>query len=177
MCTLRLELPLLEVQRAPPHDLTKTVIFEQYLSLIWEGFETALQNRFLVPHPMLLIQSYRRNSISKVELWKNRPFSGELLGFGLGGFLVRSSTAFMQNLAKLHENVHIKVRAPSPWCPKRSHTGFDKNYRIWSRFKLILRRFWDCVAKSFSRPPPNAFSPELQEKSYFKGWALQELSV
>ena len=83
MCTLRLELPVLEVQRGPPHDLTKIVKFEEDLSLILEGFETALKNSFLVPHPMLSVQSYRRNSISKVELWKNRPFSGELLGFGL----------------------------------------------------------------------------------------------
>ena len=61
---------------------------------------------------MLSDQSYRRNSISKVELWKNRPFSGELIGFGLGGFLVPSSTAFMQNSSKLHENVHIKSELP-----------------------------------------------------------------
>ena len=34
MNTLRLELPVLEVQRGPPHDLTKTDEFEQDLSLI-----------------------------------------------------------------------------------------------------------------------------------------------
>ena len=34
MSTLRLELPVLEVQRGPPHDLTKTVEFEQDLGLI-----------------------------------------------------------------------------------------------------------------------------------------------
>ena len=30
---------------------------------------------------MLSDQSYRRNSISKVELWRNRPFSEELPAF------------------------------------------------------------------------------------------------
>ena len=30
---------------------------------------------------MLLMKSYRRNSISKVELWRNRPFSEELPAF------------------------------------------------------------------------------------------------
>ena len=58
---------------------------------------------------MLSFQSSRENCISRVEFWRNRPFSGELPGFGFGGFPVRSSTAFMQNRAKLHENEHIKV--------------------------------------------------------------------
>ena len=61
MCTLRLELPVLEVQRGPPHDLTKTVEFDKDLGLILEGFETALQNSFLVPHSMLSVQSSREN--------------------------------------------------------------------------------------------------------------------
>ena len=61
---------------------------------------------------MLSVQSYRRNSISKVELWKNRPFSGELPVFGFRGFLVESSTAFMQKSPELHENVHIKSELP-----------------------------------------------------------------
>ena len=34
MSTLRIELPVIEVQRGTPHDLTKTVEFEQDLSLI-----------------------------------------------------------------------------------------------------------------------------------------------
>ena len=68
-----------------------------------------LQNSFLVPNPMLSVQSSRGNCISRVELWRNRPFSGELPGFWFGGFPVQSSTAFMQNRAKLHENEHIKV--------------------------------------------------------------------
>ena len=34
MSTLRLELPVLEVQRGPPHDLIKTDKFEQDLGLI-----------------------------------------------------------------------------------------------------------------------------------------------
>ena len=34
VCTLRLELPVLEVQRGLPHDLTQTDEFEQDLSLI-----------------------------------------------------------------------------------------------------------------------------------------------
>ena len=46
---IKVQLPLLEVQRGPPHDLTKTVEFEQDLSLILEGFGTALKNSFLVP--------------------------------------------------------------------------------------------------------------------------------
>ena len=61
MSTLRLELPVLEVQRGPPHDLTKTVEFDTDLSLISEGFETALKNSFLAPHPMLSVQSSREN--------------------------------------------------------------------------------------------------------------------
>ena len=67
--------------------MTKTVKFDTDLSLILEGFETALKNSFLVPHPMLSVQSYRRNSISKVELWRNRPFSGELPAFFVPGAL------------------------------------------------------------------------------------------
>ena len=68
-----------------------------------------LKNSFLIPHPLLSVQSSRENCISRVELWANRPFRGELPGFGFGGFPVRSSTAFMQNRAKLHKNKHIKV--------------------------------------------------------------------
>ena len=48
---IKVELRVFEVQRGPPHDLTKTDEFEQEFSLIWDGFETVLQNRFLVPHP------------------------------------------------------------------------------------------------------------------------------
>ena len=58
---------------------------------------------------MLSVQSSRGNNISGIELCRNGLFSGELPGFGFGGFPVRSSTAFMQNRAKLHENKHIKV--------------------------------------------------------------------
>ena len=76
MFTLRLELPVLKVQR------------------------------------VLLVQSSRSNCISRVELWRNPPFNGELPGFEFGGFPVRSSTAFIQNPAKHHENVHIKVELP-----------------------------------------------------------------
>ena len=61
---------------------------------------------------MLSVQNYRRNSISKVELWVNRPFSGELPMFGFRGFLVESSIAFMQTSPELHENVHIKSELP-----------------------------------------------------------------
>ena len=74
----------------------------------------ALKNSVLIPHRMLSVQSSRENHISGVELWRNGPFRGELPGFGFGGFPVRSSTTFMQNRAKLHENEHIKDRAPSP---------------------------------------------------------------
>ena len=74
----------------------------------------ALKNSFLSLQPLLSVQSSRENHISGVELWRNAPFRGELPGFGFRGFPVRGSTAFMQNLAKLHENVHIKVRAPTP---------------------------------------------------------------
>ena len=66
--TLRLELPVLEVQRGPPHDLTQTVEFDTDFSLILEGFEAALKNSFLVPHTMLSVQSSRENYISRVEL-------------------------------------------------------------------------------------------------------------
>ena len=81
---IKVELQVFEVQRGPPHDLTKTVKFEQYLSLIWEGFETALKNSVLIPHRMVSVQSSRENATSRVELWRNGPFSGELPGFGLG---------------------------------------------------------------------------------------------
>ena len=68
-----------------------------------------MKNSFLIPHPLLSVQSSRENHISGVELWRNGPFRGELPGFGFGGFPVRSSTGFEQNRAKLHENEHIKV--------------------------------------------------------------------
>ena len=102
------------VQRGPPHNLTKTVKFEHDLCLIRAGVEMVLKNSVLIPHPLLSVQSSKENHISGVELWRNGPFRGELPGCGFGGFPVRSSIAFMQNRAKLHENVHIKVRAPSP---------------------------------------------------------------
>ena len=100
MSTLRLELPrfgfparssrgfipLLEVQRGPPHDLTQNAKIEQDLILILKGFETALQNSFLSPHPLLSVQSYRRNSISGTELWRSRPFNVELPGFDIKSF-------------------------------------------------------------------------------------------
>ena len=54
---IKVELRVFEVQRGPPHDVTQNAKFEQDLSLIWEGFETALKNSFLIPHPMLSVQS------------------------------------------------------------------------------------------------------------------------
>ena len=72
----KVQLPLLEVQRGLPYDLTKTDEFEQDLSL--DGFETAWKNSFLISHRMLSVQSTRRNVISGVELRRNGPFSGEL---------------------------------------------------------------------------------------------------
>ena len=46
------------------------------------------KNSILVPHPMVSVQSYRRNVISKVELWRNGPFSGKLPWFVFGVFPV-----------------------------------------------------------------------------------------
>ena len=74
-----------------------------------DGFETVLQNSFLVSHPMLSVQSSRENCISRVELWRNRPFSGELPGVVFGVFPARSSRVFAQNHSKLQGNVHIKA--------------------------------------------------------------------
>ena len=43
-----------------------------------------LKNSFLIPHPLLSVQSSRENHISGVELWRNGAFRGELPGFGFG---------------------------------------------------------------------------------------------
>ena len=96
-----------------------------------------MQNRFLVPHPMLSVQSYRRNSISKVELWKNRPFSGELPVFGFRGFLVKSSTAFMQKSPELHENVHIKSELPVLDVQRGPTQDFTKTVQFEQDLSLI----------------------------------------
>ena len=40
-----------------------------------------LKNSILISHRMVSVQSSRENVISKVELWRNGPFSGELLMF------------------------------------------------------------------------------------------------
>ena len=49
ICTLRSELPHLEVQRGPPHDLSKKVQHEQDLSLFLKGFLTQVRNSFPPP--------------------------------------------------------------------------------------------------------------------------------
>ena len=126
---------LFEAQRGPPQDLVKNVPNDANFKVILTGFGTLVKSSVLVPHPMLSVQSSRRNSISGIELWRNRPFSVELLGFWFEGFLVRSSTAFMQNPSKLHENVRIKVRAPTSWSPKGSPTRFSPKRSKWRKFE------------------------------------------
>ena len=123
MNALRSEHPVLEVQKG--NNLSSTL----------GGFETALPNLFLAPLPVLSVQSYRRNSISGIELWRNRPFSVELPVFGFGGFPVRSSTACIQNPAKLRENGHIKVKSSR----RNSISGIE----LWRNrpFSVELPRF------------------------------------
>ena len=63
-------------------------------------------------------------------------------------FPVQSSTVFMQNCAKINENEHIKVRAPSPWGPKDPHTHdltqtvkFEQDLSlIWEGFETALTK-------------------------------------
>ena len=87
----------------------KHVKLEQDLSLILEGSETALQNRFLIPTQCFQSRAPGEIKFQGLSSGDTVPLEESFQGLGLGDSQ-REAPKFMREIIQsFRENVHIKV--------------------------------------------------------------------